>query len=166
MIVSKLIDNVHLPIHSRSNMKISTKGEYGIRAMIELAHRYGQGYVQSAEIAAVRDVPENYLYQLLITLRKAGLIRSRRGPQGGHMLSRPPERISLAEVVMALEGPLAPVTCVQDSIVNDCQFADTCVVRDVWQRVTEATRQILEETTFAVLIERERERQLAAEAAS
>lgn len=166
MIASKLIDNVHLPTHLRSTMKISTKGEYGIRAMIELAHRYGQGYVQSAEIAAVRDVPENYLYQLLITLRKAGLVRSRRGPQGGHMLSRPPNRISLAEVVMALEGPLAPVTCVQDSMVNDCLFADTCVVRDVWQRVTDATRQILEDTSFEQLVEREKERLSAAAAAS
>jgi Rrf2 family cysteine metabolism transcriptional repressor len=166
MIVSKLIDNVHLSTYSRSSMKISTKGEYGIRAMIELAHRYGQGYVQSAEIAAVRDVPENYLYQLLITLRKAGLVRSRRGPQGGHQLSRPPRRISLAEVVIALEGPLAPVTCVQDEVVQDCVFCDTCVVRDVWQRVTDATRQILEETNFEQLVERERERQSAAAAAS
>jgi len=71
-------------------MKISTRGEYGIRAMMELAQRYGEGYVQSSTIAEVRDVPENYLYQLLITLRKAGLIRSRRGPKGGHMLARPP----------------------------------------------------------------------------
>ena len=166
MIDSKLIDNVHLTTRSRSIMKISTKGEYGIRAMIELARRYGQGYVQSAEIAAVRDVPENYLYQLLITLRKAGLIRSRRGPQGGHMLSRPPDRISLAEVVLALEGPLAPVACVQDSIVHDCTFGDTCVVRDVWEKVTTATRRILEDTTFEELAARERERQSAAEAAS
>jgi Rrf2 family transcriptional regulator, cysteine metabolism repressor len=166
MIDSKLIDNVHWTIHPRSIMKISTKGEYGIRAMIELAHRYGQGYVQSAQIAAARDVPENYLYQLLITLRKAGLLRSRRGPQGGHMLSRPPDRISLAEVVVALEGPLAPVACVQDSIVHDCAFWETCVVRDVWQRVTDATRQILEDTSFEDLVEREKERQSDAEAAS
>mgnify|MGYP001149254983 CR=1 FL=1 len=147
-------------------MKISTKGEYGIRAMIELARRYGQGYVQSAEIAAVRDVPENYLYQLLITLRKAGLVRSRRGPQGGHMLSRPPARISLCEVVLALEGPLAPVSCVQESIVYDCPFGETCVVRDVWQKVTEATQHILEETTLEELVAREREKQSLVEAAS
>jgi len=146
-------------------MKISTKGEYGIRAMIELGRRYGQGYVQSAEIAAARDVPENYLYQLLITLRKAGLLRSRRGPQGGHMLSRPPDCISLAEVVVALEGPLAPVACVQEAIVHDCAFAERCVVRDVWQKVTDSTRRILEETTFAELVERERAQEATAEAA-
>lgn len=136
-------------------MKISTKGEYGIRAMIELAQRYGEGYVQSSDIAAARKIPENYLYQLLITLRKAGLIRSRRGPQGGHMLARSPERICLAEVVIALEGPLSPVSCVQDDVANDCSFWQQCVVRDVWQRVTDATHRILEETTFERLARQE-----------
>ena len=89
-------------------MKISTKGEYGIRALMELTVRHGQGYVQSTDIAAARNIPANYLYQLLITLRKAGIIRSRRGPQGGHMLARPPVDINLADAVVALEGPLAP----------------------------------------------------------
>ena len=70
-------------------MKISTKGEYGIRAMLELSRRYGDGYIQSTEIATERKIPENYLYQLLITLRKAGLIRSRRGPQGLRVRRRP-----------------------------------------------------------------------------
>jgi Rrf2 family cysteine metabolism transcriptional repressor len=137
-------------------MKISTKGEYGIRAMIELAQRYGEGYVQSSDIASARNIPENYLYQLLITLRKAGLIRSRRGPQGGHMLSRSPERICLAEVVIALEGPLSPVSCVEDDMAHDCTFWQQCVVRDVWQRVTDATYRILQETTFDHLARQER----------
>ncbi|NLG51481.1 MAG: Rrf2 family transcriptional regulator [Chloroflexi bacterium] len=138
-------------------MKISTKGEYGIRAMLELARRHGDGYIQSTDIASVRHIPENYLYQLLITLRKAGLIRSRRGPQGGHMLARVPERITLAEVVIALEGPLEPVTCVQDGVVEDCSFFGQCVVRDVWQRITDATYNILNETTFAELTRKEAE---------
>ncbi len=136
-------------------MKISTKGEYGIRAMIELARRCGEGYIQSKEIAAARKIPENYLYQLLITLRKAGLLRSRRGPQGGHMLSRSPDRINLGEVVIALEGPLAPVICVQDDIIDDCPFREKCVVREVWQQVTQATERILTETSFADLAQRE-----------
>ncbi|NLX36935.1 MAG: Rrf2 family transcriptional regulator [Chloroflexi bacterium] len=132
-------------------MKISTKGEYGIRAMLELTARYGQGYVQSTEIAEARNIPANYLYQLLITLRKAGVIRSRRGPQGGHMLARPPVDISLSEVVIALEGPLAPTGCVQPDVVDDCPFGERCAVRHVWQRVTDATRRILDETSFADL---------------
>jgi len=137
-------------------MRFSTRGEYGIRAMLELAACYGDGYVQSPDIAEARDIPANYLCQLLITLRKAGLIRSRRGPKGGHMLARPPERLNLAEVVIALEGPLAPVSCVEDDLYSDCQFVQTCVVRCVWERVTEATRTILEETTLASLAEAER----------
>ena len=142
-------------------MKISTKGEYGIRALLELALRVGDGYIQSAEIATARNVPENYLYQLLITLRKAGLIRSRRGPQGGHMLARPPERISLAEAIRALEGPLAPTSCSQDETYDECEFNEQCVVRDVWRRVTAATEKILEETTFAELAQSEREKRSA-----
>ena len=138
-------------------MKISTKGEYGIRAMLELARRYGEGYIQSSDIAAARDIPENYLYQLLITLRKAGLIRSRRGPQGGHMLARSPEHICLAETIIALEGPLAPVSCILDNIADDCVFHDRCVMRGVWQQINDATAAILQETNFEVLSQRERE---------
>jgi Rrf2 family transcriptional regulator, cysteine metabolism repressor len=139
-------------------MKISTKGEYGIRAMLELSRRYGDGYIQSTEIATERKIPENYLYQLLITLRKAGLIRSRRGPQGGHMLARSPERITLAETVMALEGPLTPVSCIQVDVMDDCPFGPRCVMRNVWQRITDVTQDILEETNFGTLAQQEREK--------
>ncbi|MBN1399764.1 MAG: Rrf2 family transcriptional regulator [Anaerolineae bacterium] len=147
-------------------MKISTKGEYGIRALLELTHRLGEGYIQSTDIANARQIPENYLYQLLITLRKAGLIRSRRGPQGGHMLARPPERITLEEAIIALEGPIEPVACVQDDIVSDCPFDDHCPVRDVWRRITDATRQILAETTFDELAQKERTKQAQATGSS
>ncbi|MBM3189767.1 MAG: Rrf2 family transcriptional regulator [Chloroflexi bacterium] len=150
-------------------MRISTKGEYGIRAMIELSCRHGQGYIQSSEIAGVREIPENYLYQLLITLRKAGLIRSRRGPQGGHMLARPPERISLVEVIVALEGPLDPVACVQEGITDMCPFCECCAVRDVWLEIASVTEAILRRTTFADLVlaeARKRETPAVAESAS
>ena len=142
-------------------MKISSKGEYGIRAMLELSQRYSEGYVQSAKIASARKIPENYLYQLLITLRKAGLVQSRRGPQGGHMLARPPEEISLAEVVRALEGPLAPVTCIQEGIVDTCPYSQRCVLKDVWREVTEATKEILTYHTLGELAQREHEMERA-----
>lgn len=142
-------------------MKISTKGEYGIRALMELTVRHGQGYVQSTDIAAARNIPANYLYQLLITLRKAGIIRSRRGPQGGHMLARAPEDINLADAVVALEGPLAPLPCVQHDLVDDCPFGDDCALRDVWRDVANATRRILEDANFADLVQSERERSAA-----
>jgi Rrf2 family protein len=138
-------------------MKISTKGEYGIRALLELTQRYQQGYVQSSDIAAARNIPENYLYQLLITLRKGGVLRSRRGPQGGHMLARPPEQITLADAVAVLEGPISPTLCAQDGVVNDCPFGERCAVREVWLGITDAMRHTLETTTLAALADRERE---------
>ncbi len=141
-------------------MRVSTRGDYGIRALLELSQRFGSGYVQSAEIASARGIPENYLCQLLIALRKAGLIRSRRGPQGGHMLARAPERISLAEALTVLEGPLVMIACAQDEAEGECSIGEHCVVRDVWRYVTQAAHKILQETTFADLARREREERL------
>jgi Rrf2 family protein len=138
-------------------VKVSTRGEYGIRALLELAQRHGEGYIKSTDIAEARGIPENYLYQLLITLRKSGFIRSRRGPQGGHMLARSPGRISLAAVLIALEGPIEPVACIQEGLTDDCAFTKECPVREVWQRATDATREILESATFADLTHREQE---------
>ena len=145
-------------------MKISTKGEYGVRALLELTLHQGEGYIQSTAIAAARQIPENYLYQLLITLRKAGLIRSRRGPQGGHMLARTAERITLEEAILALEGPIEPVSCVQDDVLGDCSFDGECPVRDVWRQITAATREILANANFRDLADTERARRTKAEA--
>ena len=142
-------------------MKISTKGEYGIRALLELTQRFGEGYIQSSDIAEKREIPENYLYQLLITMRKAGLIRSRRGPQGGHMLARSPEKINLNEAVVALEGPLSPTLCSDELSPEECQYSGTCAVREIWNLVTEATQRVLTETTFAQLAKREKEKAAA-----
>jgi Rrf2 family cysteine metabolism transcriptional repressor len=90
-------------------MRISSRGEYGLRALLDLAQRYGKHPVISAEIASRQQIPEAYLNQLLIALRKAGLVRSTRGPNGGHELAYPPNRITLADAVIALESSYSPV---------------------------------------------------------
>ena len=84
-------------------MKVSTKGDYGVCALVELAHHYGDGPVQSAEIASRQEVPEPYLDQLLTSLRRAGFIRSVRGRQGGHVLINDPNEVRLSDVMVALE---------------------------------------------------------------
>ncbi|HEX5480811.1 MAG TPA: Rrf2 family transcriptional regulator [Dehalococcoidia bacterium] len=132
-------------------MRISTKGDYGVRALIELAHHYGEGPIQSAEIAARQRIPEPYLDQLLTTLRKAGFIRSVRGPQGGHALLLPPEEIRLSDVIQALEGSLSPVSHLHDE-GHQCRAA-----HEVWHHVEEATKQILDGVTVRDLAARERE---------
>ncbi len=136
-------------------MKVSTKGDYGVRALVELAHHYGQGPVQSAEIASRQEVPEPYLDQLLTTLRRAGFIRSVRGPQGGHALIHEPAEVRLSEVMVALEGSLAPIACVDDP--DACTRTGGCVQREVWERVRDATQEILESVSIGDLAEKERE---------
>ena len=135
-------------------MKVSTKGDYGVRALVELAHRYGQGPVQSAAIASRQEIPETYLDQLLTTLRRAGFIRSVRGPQGGHSLIDEPHKVRMSDVMVALEGTLAPSACVDDP--DACNQEGGCVQREVWERVRDATQEILDSVSIADLAEKER----------
>jgi len=141
-------------------MKVSTKGDYGIRALIELAHRYGEVRpTQSSEIAARQKVPESYLEQLLTTLRRAGFIRSVRGPQGGHALVRDPRELRVSEVIEALEGPIMPSDCLDDG--GACAKSGGCAQSDMWAAVREAILGVLETTTIADLAARDRAAQPA-----
>jgi Rrf2 family protein len=136
-------------------MRISTKGDYGVRALVELAHHYGEGPIQSAEIAGRQGIPEPYLDQLLTTLRRAGIIRSVRGPQGGHALIREPYELKLSEALMVLEGSLSPINCLDEP--DGCSKTD-CVQREVYQEVRDATLKILDGVTIGEMASRERER--------
>ena len=138
-------------------MRVSTKGDYGVRALIELAHHFGKGPVPCADIASRQGIPEPYLDQLLTTLRRAGLIRSVRGPQGGHALLRHPSAITLAEAIEALEGPMSPISCLEN---GDCTKPGACAQREVWEEVRRAAQAILCRVTVEELAARER--QLAA----
>ncbi|MSQ28604.1 MAG: Rrf2 family transcriptional regulator [Dehalococcoidia bacterium] len=134
-------------------MKLSMKGDYGIRALVDLAEHLGEGPVQSREIAERQDIPEPYLDQLLTTLRKAGFIHSRRGPQGGHLLARQPGEITLAEVVDALEGTVAAVGCLDGTVA--CKHDGKCGQQEVWQTLTELTRELLRASNVAGILERQ-----------
>jgi Rrf2 family protein len=138
-------------------MKLSMRTDYGTRAVIDLAQRQGDGPVQSAEIAARQAIPEAYLEQLLTALRKAGLVRSTRGPHGGHELARPPADVTLCDVVMALEGPLGVESPQADGVLSEVPSA--CVIREVWAQVTQAVTQVLQSITVDELVQRQRERE-------
>lgn len=136
-------------------MRVSTKGDYGIRALIELSHHFGEVRpTQSGEIAARQKIPESYLEQLLTTLRRAGFIRSVRGPQGGHALVRAPAELRITEVIEALEGSIMPIDCLEAS--SNCTKAGGCAQREMWQAVRTAILSVLDNTTIADLAERER----------
>jgi len=139
-------------------MMFSTKAEYGVRVMVELARRSGEDPIPLAEIAAHDGLPLAYLEHLVARLRKAGLVDSRRGSRGGYMLSRPAGEITMAEVVEALEGSIAPIECISEaadgSIVCSRESSPNhvCPTKLLWTRVRMSIISTLRETTLAELV--------------
>lgn len=131
-------------------MKISTKGEYGLRAMVDLANHYGEGPVLLKDIAERQDISKKYLDHLVSTLRTAGLVRSIRGARGGYLLARQPKEIKLIEIIQTLEGSVSPFECVDNLTI--CKKTKSCVTREIWQRVKKAIFDVLDSTTLASLV--------------
>jgi Rrf2 family protein len=127
------------------------RSDYGAHAVIELARRYGQGPVQCAEIAASQKIPEAYLDQLLSGLRRVGIVRSVRGPHGGHELARDPRTLTLGDIVTALEGPVVP----HEFVHSPASDLDACAVRNAWLEATQASQRILDQTTIQDLLEQQ-----------
>ncbi|NTU77916.1 MAG: Rrf2 family transcriptional regulator [Chloroflexales bacterium] len=138
-------------------MRISSKGDYGLRALFDLAQRFGEGPIQSEEIARRQGIPVNYLNQLLITMRRGGLIESLRGPQGGHLLARHPEAITLLEILTVLEGPLLPDEPARDGL-GPTVPEDLALVGEVWTTLRGRLEQILAARTLDELCQSKRER--------
>jgi len=131
-------------------MKMSTRGRYGLRAMLELARCHGDQPVLMGTLAEREDISRKYLHTLLTGLRGAGLVRSIRGARGGFVLARHPSEIKLSAVLHALEGPLSLVDCVGDKRV--CDRAGHCAARGVWQELSEALEGVLDSVTLQDLI--------------
>jgi Rrf2 family cysteine metabolism transcriptional repressor len=138
-------------------MRISKKGEYGVRAMFDLAQHYGEGPIQSHDIAHRQGIDENYLNQILILLRKAKLIDSIRGPQGGHQLARLPEQISLLEVLTVLEGPLMPDEAGSSDAPSASEPVDQELVRQVWGEIRSAIEEVTRNISLDDLCQRKRD---------
>src|SRR4029077_17465467 len=121
--------------HGSGAVAFSTKGEYGVRLMVQLGRRYGTGPASRAEIAIDEDLPRAYLEQLVTSLRDAGLVVSTRGARGGYELSRKPDEIRMGEVLRALEGPIAPMSCASDEPDHlICDRSSRCTVNVLWVR--------------------------------
>ena len=144
-------------------MRLSKKGDYGVRALIDLALHDGEGPVRRAGIADRQRIPESYLDHLLAQLRRGGFVRSVRGPGGGHVLTKRPGEICLLHVIEILEGSVAPIACVESG--GDCSFdCGLCAQRPVWEGVYDDMRRRLGAVTIADLAERALEQQRAAAA--
>ncbi len=141
-------------------MRIPMKVDYGVRALVDLA---GQSDVhrpvRTSDIAGRQGIPEPYLDQVLTTLNKFGLITSRRGPQGGHVLARSATDITLDEVVATLDGRNPPLECIDDA--TECALSGCCAQRDIWRDVEEAIHAVLTTTTIADLAHRQHARTIA-----
>lgn len=135
-------------------MRLSTKGEYASRAMLELSLEYGRCALHGRDISAAQMIPQRFLEQILLLLKRAGYVRSRKGPRGGYVLARPPSEITVAEVIRVMDGPLAPIDCVSVTAHEPCPMEKTCGLRWLWKDVRDAVAEILERTTFADLVER------------
>jgi Rrf2 family transcriptional regulator, cysteine metabolism repressor len=146
----------------------STKAEYGVRVMVELARRGSEDPVPLAEIADHEGLPLAYLEHLVARLRRAGLIESRRGAHGGYLLARDATQITMAEVVEALEGAIAPVECISsgpDGTVRCARETDpehVCTTKLLWTRVRSSIIQTLQQTTLAELVPAPRKKPVAA----
>jgi Rrf2 family cysteine metabolism transcriptional repressor len=135
-------------------MRLSTKGEYASRAMLELSLRYEEGALHSREISKAQQIPPRFLEQILLLLKRAGYLKSRKGQRGGYVLARPPSEINVAEIIRVMDGPLAPIDCVSVMAHEPCPMEKTCGLRWLWKDVRDAVAEILERTTFADLVER------------
>lgn len=135
-------------------MRLSTKGEYASRAMLDLSLHYQEKPLHIRDISKAQDIPQRFLEQILLLLKRAGYLRSRKGPDGGYSLSKPPADITVAEVIRVMDGPLAPIDCVSVIAHEVCPHEDTCGLRWLWKEVRDSVAQILERTTFEELAEK------------
>jgi Rrf2 family protein len=134
-------------------MKVSSRGEYGVRAMVALAKNYGEGPMSIAAVSKASSVPTAYLEQLIGPLRRAGLVKSTRGAHGGYQLTRDPNEVRVGDVYRVMEGPVAPMECVSEDVSEQtCPLIVGCETRPVWLQMRDAIAYTLDSTTLGDLI--------------
>lgn len=134
-------------------MKLSTKGRYGLNAMLDLAVHNFEGQVVLKSIAERQGISENYLEQLFVSLKKQKLVKSIRGSQGGYTLGDSPQNITVGDILRALEGSLAPVVCVDESQPAGCSKFDCCVTRGVWLKIRDSINGVIDSITLQDLMD-------------
>lgn len=134
-------------------MKISTKGRYALRMMLDLAMHSADGFVALKDIADRQDISKKYLEQIVPLLNKADLLRTNRGYQGGYALAKSPDKYTVGEILRVTEGNLCPVSCLQYP-VNECPRASECLTLPVWEGLYKAINDYLDSVTLQDIIDR------------
>jgi Rrf2 family cysteine metabolism transcriptional repressor len=138
-------------------MRLSTRGRYGTRALLDLALHHGEEPVLLKDIAEREQISVRYLEHLITPLIAGGILRTTRGAKGGVSLAKPPREIKLSEVIQLLEGSIAPVECINNPEI--CTRSKSCVTRDIWDELKQAIDGILKSTTLQDLVERQRRKE-------
>ena len=135
-------------------MRITYKGDYALKAVLDLSINYGNGVVSIHEMARRLDIPIKFLEQILLDLKRGGFVESRRGKIGGYLLARLPEKIRLGEVIRYIDGSIEPIACANlEKKYTGCVDIQRCVFKKLWQGVAKATADIVDNTTFQDLAE-------------
>jgi Rrf2 family protein len=130
-------------------MRVTYKGDYALKAVLDLSINYGNGVVSIHEMAKRLDIPIKFLEQILLDLKRGGFVESRRGKIGGYLLARPPEKIKLGEVIRYIDGSIEPIACANlEKKYTGCVDIHRCVFKKLWQSVAKATADIVDNTTF------------------
>ena len=141
-------------------MRITYKGDYALKAVLDLAIHYGNGVVTIHDLSKNTDAPIKFLEQVLLELKRGGFVESRRGKIGGYLLAKAPSQIRLGEVISFIDGPIEPIGCVEKKY-SGCKDLYKCIFRPVWQEVTQCTSNIIDNITFEDLANRVRKQKEA-----
>lgn len=136
-------------------MKISTKGRYALRLMLDLAINDTGEYISIKSIAARQEISEKYLEQIITQLNRAGYVRSGRGAQGGYKMAKAPSEYTVGMILRQMEGSLAPVNCLEE---EHCNRTACCVTQEVWSKIQEAVENVVDNITLADLVARYQEK--------
>ena len=139
-------------------MRISTKGRYGLRAIIDIAAHSAEGQIPIKEVSKRQGISDNYLEQIIFPLKKAGIVQSVRGSQGGYYLARPAKDITAGEVLRVLEGDLAPGECLAGGGEPNCDRVDTCTTLSLWLKLRDAVNQVVDNVSIQELVDECKER--------
>ncbi len=133
-------------------MRLSTKGRYGVLAMVELALRYGKGPVSIKEIAEKQNFSDSYMEQLFSALKNAGLVKSLRGARGGYILAKDPDKIMVGEIIRALEGPIEFAECIDGGGNMTCIKSPECVTRGLWKEISDSISNVIDNRSLQDLL--------------
>ena len=137
-------------------MKISTKGRYALRLMLDIAANEGEKPIRIKDIATRQNISDKYLEQIVAVLNKGGMVRSIRGPQGGYTLKEKPEECTVGMIIRLTEGSLAPVECVEEDAIS-CERQSDCITYFLWKKIDEAIKGVVDTVTLKDLLDWKRQ---------